>query len=324
MRRIGGNLTREQAERFGDYLFTRDIHVVTEQATDNSYEVWAKEEDQLQLAREELAQFRREPDAARYRVDRQANELRRRKEKEQREKLKLQQQFQPRRVPGMGGGSSSLVVALVIACAAASLLTNFGQRPTLGQIARSEGELPFSIKLFSQLTLVPILVDPEDVAQTEEVNPLSGILRGEVWRLVTPLLLHGSVMHLLFNGIMLFQLGRIVEVFRGPLFMLALFLIGGIVGMFAQAYAPVSLGGSVRVIGASGGVLALFTYLWLRPMVEPTLPFRMPPFNVAIVLGFVVLCMVPGFMPNVANIAHLGGIAVGAVAAAGALEFLHR
>lgn len=323
MRRIGGDLTREQAERFGDYLFTRDIHVVTEMASDNSYEVWAKEEDQLQLAREELAQFRSDPEAARYRVDRKANDLRRRKEKEQREKLKLQQQFKPRAVPVAGAGSSSLVVALVIACAAASLLTNFGSI-SRGQIARAEGQIPFSIKLYSQLTLVPILVDPHDVTQTEEVHPLSGIMRGEVWRLVTPLLLHGGVMHLLFNGIMLFQLGRIVEVFRGPWFMLMLFLIGGIVGMFAQAYAPVSLGGSMQVIGASGGVLALFTYLWLRPMVEPTLPFRMPPFNVAIVLGFVVLCMIPGFMPNVANIAHLGGMAVGAVAAAGAFEFLRR
>ncbi|WP_164103183.1 rhomboid family intramembrane serine protease [Candidatus Laterigemmans baculatus] len=323
MRRIGGNLTREQAERFGDYLLTRDIHVVTEPGADDSYEVWAKEEDQLGVAREELAQFRSDPEAARYRVDRQAKELRRRQEKEQREKLKLQQPFKPRRVPTAHGGSTSLVVGLVIACAAASLLTNFGD-VSPAQVARAEGGIPFSIKLFSKLTLVPVLEDPAEVAPSEAMRPLAGILQGEVWRLVTPLFLHGSVMHLLFNAIMLYQLGRIVEVFRGPWFMLALFLIGGIVGMFAQAYTPVSLGGSTLVIGASGGVLALFTYLWLRPMVEPTLPFRIPAFNVAFVLGFVVLCMIPGFMPHVANIAHLGGIAVGAVAAAGALEFLRR
>lgn len=320
MRRIGGELTRQQAERISDYLFTQNIPVAVEATSEDSYELWAKEEDQLERARDELAEFLKEPDAPRYRVNRQASELRRQQEKEKRQKLKLQRKFQPRHT----GGSGTLVVPLIVACALLSLLTNFGKPPTRAQIARADGEVPFSFRLFDKLTLLPVLVQRGDADADQDRGPLSAVARGQVWRLVTPLLLHGSVWHLLFNGFMLYQLGRITEMLRGRWFMLALFLVGGIVGMFAQAYTPISLGGSVHVIGASGGVLALFTYLWLRPMVEPGLPFRMPPMNAAIIFGFVILCMIPGFFPNVANLAHLGGIAVGAVAAAGAFEFLHR
>lgn len=321
MRRIGGNLTRQQADRITDYLFTQDIHVAVEPTSDDAYELWAKDEDQLQRARQELAEFLQDPDAPRYRVNRQASDLRRQQEKEKRQKLKLQRKFQPR---GGAGGAGSLVIPLIAACVLLSLLTNFGHPPTRGQLARAEGRPPFSYTLYNQLTLVPVFVPRDELEARRELGPLSAVARGQVWRLITPLLLHGSVWHLLFNSLMLFQLGRVVEMLRGRWFMLALFLVGGIVGMFAQAYGPRSLGGSPYVIGASGGVLALFTYLWLRPMVEPGLPFRMPPTNVVIVIGFVVLCMVPGFFPNVANLAHLGGIGLGAVAAAGAFEFLHR
>lgn len=320
MRRIGGNLTRQQADRITDYLFTQDIPVAVEPTSDGTFELWAKDEDQLQRAREELNEFLADPDAPRYRVNRQASDLRRQQEKEKRRKLKLQRKFQPRGA----GGSGWLVISLVAACVLVSLLTNFGNPPSHAQLAGGDGELPFSFRLYDKLTLVPTLVDPRDADQPRDSGPLSAIARGEVWRLITPLLLHGGIMHLLFNSLMLYQLGRILEMVRGRWFMLALFLVGGIVGMFAQAYGPDALGGSVRVIGASGGVLALFTYLWLRPMFDPGMPFRMPPTNVAIVFGFVILCMIPGFFPGIANLAHLGGIGVGAVAAAGAFEFLSR
>lgn len=321
MRRIGGNLTRPQAERISEYLFTQDILVAVEETSNGTFEVWAKDEDQLEKAREELAEFLQDPDAPRYRVNRRASELRRQQEKEKQKKLKLQRKFQPR---AAGTAAGSLVVPLIIACVLLSLLTNFGDPPNRAQLMRSEGQLPFSFQLYNQLTLVPRVIDTKDPHAPDPSDPLSAVAQGQVWRLVTPLLLHGGVMHLLFNSLMLYQLGRIVEMVRGRWFMLALFLIGGIVGMFAQAYGPPSLGGSPYVIGASGGVLALFTFLWLRPMLDPSMPFRMPPTNVMIVIGFVVLCMIPGFFPGVANLAHLGGMGVGAVAAAGALEFLRR
>lgn len=321
MRRIGGNLTRPQAERLSDYLFTRDISVAVEETSDGTYEVWAKDEDQLEKAREELSEFLQNPDAPRYQVNRRANELRRQQEKEKRKKLKLQRKFQPR---GVGTTAGSLVVPLIIACVLLSLLTNFGDPPNRAQLMRSEGQLPFSFRMYNQLTLVPRVIDADDPNAPDPSNPISAIAQGQVWRLVTPLLLHGGVMHLLFNSILLYQLGRIVEMLRGRWFMLALFLIGGIVGMFAQAYGPPALGGSPYVIGASGGVLALFTYLWLRPTVDPSMPFRMSMTNVMIILGFVVFSMVSNLFPNIAHLAHLGGIGVGAVAAAGALEFLGR
>jgi GlpG protein len=317
MRKIGGDLSKDQANRFSDYLLTIGIDAVVDQAEGDRYELWARHEDQLQDAKLQLREFQSDPEASRYQVDKKAETLRRRQEKERREKLKLQQRFKPQKVSARTAGGR-VTIGVILVCAAVSLVTDFGN-VSVRQIQRDGGTIPMNFRIYNSLTLLPQIDRPADA------GPLDAVFRGQVWRLVTPIFLHGNIMHLVFNCLFLFSFGRVVETLFGPMFFLLLFLIGGIVGLLAQAYGPLAFGASPDSIGASGGALALFSFLWLRPRFEPATPFRVMPTTALFVMGFVILSMLP-FAPigNVANLAHLGGLVAGAVIAAGPLDSLRR
>ena len=320
MRKIGGDLTKDQAERFADFLLTKGIEAIVEEGNANHFDVWARHEDQLTEARQELQSFLAEPDAERYRVNRQAVALRRQQEQEKRERLKLQRQFKPRSSsPLSGSGRATLVI--IALCVIASIATDFAE---IGPRVQSLDDLPFRTQLYSNLRLIPLEAYAREGLDAE-ATPFKAVLQGQVWRLVTPIFLHGSPMHLIFNCLFLFSFGRIIETLYGPVFLVTLFILGGVFGILAQVYGPVSLGATPNAIGASGGALALFSFLWLRPNFEPSLPFRVSTFNVMFVLGFVVLCMLPiAPIPNVANLAHVGGLVWGAVTATGIFDFLRR
>lgn len=324
MRKIGGDLSEEHAGRLADYLFTEGILTVVEQSSTGQFELWAKNEDQLDQAKQSLVAFRLAPDDAKFKVDRQAESLRRQKEKENREKLRLQQSFKPKAIPGLpgagmaGGIATRATMGIIVLCVVTSFLTSFGELPRLMETSAGE-PLPITVRIYDSLTLLPM-------AAPEDAGPMWAVIKGQVWRLITPIFLHGGMMHLAFNCLFIFFFGRVVETIFGPRLFVALFILGGILGIFAQAYGPEQFGGSPHVIGASGGALALFSFLWLRPMLEPTIPFRIPTLNVALILGMVVISMtsVGSLGGNVANLAHLGGLVMGAIAAAGALDVLRR
>jgi GlpG protein len=320
MRKIGGDLTKDHALRFADFLLTKGIEAVVEEAGENRFEIWARHEDQLSEARQELQNFLAEPDAEQYRVDRKAETLRRQKEQENRAKLKLQRQFKPQSAsPLSGSGRATLVIILL--CVIASIATDFAE---IGPRVQSLDDLPLRTQLYSNLRLVPLEAYAEE-GRNAEATPFKAVFQGQIWRLITPIFLHGSPMHLVFNCLFLFSFGRIVETLYGPLFFVVLFILGGVFGILAQIYGPISLGATPNAIGASGGALALFSFLWLRPNFEPSLPFRVSPLNVILVLGFVVVSMLPiAPIPNVANLAHLGGLVWGAVTATGISDFLRR
>jgi rhomboid protease GluP len=77
------------------------------------------------------------------------------------------------------------------------------------------------------------------------------ILRGELWRLITPVLLHGNLMHIAFNMYALFSLGPSLERHYGHSRFLMLYLIGGFTGnalSFVLSPNP-SLGASTAIFG---------------------------------------------------------------------------
>jgi rhomboid protease GluP len=80
------------------------------------------------------------------------------------------------------------------------------------------------------------------------------ILAGEVWRLITPVLLHGSLLHIGFNMYALFIFGPALERDYGHWRFLAMYLLsafGGNVLSFLFSSAP-SLGASTAIFGLIG------------------------------------------------------------------------
>ena len=85
-----------------------------------------------------------------------------------------------------------------------------------------------------------------------KVNSL--ILEGELWRLITPMLLHGSLPHIIFNMYALYALGPSLESSYGHSRFLALYLIAGFAGnVLSFLFSPnPSLGSSTAIFGLIG------------------------------------------------------------------------
>ncbi|MEM6688460.1 MAG: rhomboid family intramembrane serine protease [Planctomycetota bacterium] len=147
-------------------------------------------------------------------------------------------------------------------------------------------------------------------------DPLAQIREGQVWRLITPMFLHGDEMHLVFNMLCIFVLGSTIERVHGSFFILALLIVTQISGMLLQAlvppldWIPEFLHGNPHAIGASGAAYGLLGFLWIRPLVDRNYPIQLDPLNVVMMLGWLVYCMTP-YMQGVANGAHLGGLLAG-------------
>jgi GlpG protein len=149
-------------------------------------------------------------------------------------------------------------------------------------------------------------------------DPLCSIERGEVWRLVTPIFLHGSPLHLVFNMLWLVQLGGQIEAQRGTWRFAAIVLLTAAISCMAQAIAPAWQGnaildafrGGIPFGGMSGVVYGLFGYVWMRSLFEPGSGFIMPQSTVIILIAWLFICMT-GLVGNVANVAHLVGLVVG-------------
>lgn len=131
---------------------------------------------------------------------------------------------------------------------------------------------------------------------------LVGIADGEYWRLLTPVLLHASVVHLLVNMVSLWFLGPFLEQALGRARYLTLFVVGAMGGS-ALSFA---LGApNVLSVGASGAVFAL---------VGALIPiYRRLRLSVGPVLVMIAVNAFIGFsIPSIDWRAHLGGLLTGA------------
>jgi len=153
---------------------------------------------------------------------------------------------------------------------------------------------------------------------TENYLALSGIgIRNfYLWQFVTYMFLHGGVLHLMVNIFTLFLAGREVEGITGRGNFLGIYFLGGLIGGLGQ----VLLGpADVPLVGASAGVFALLiAFTTIYPEVQLTvflffvIPVRLKARVLAYLLvGFSLVCLLAGFMPEVGHTAHLGGCLVG-------------
>jgi rhomboid protease GluP len=79
---------------------------------------------------------------------------------------------------------------------------------------------------------------------------------GEWWRLVTPIFLHGGLLHIVFNTMVLLQLGPLVEEEYGTERFFLVYLVTGIAGNVAS-----QLLGTRPTVGASSAILGLMGLL---------------------------------------------------------------
>jgi membrane associated rhomboid family serine protease len=148
----------------------------------------------------------------------------------------------------------------------------------------------------------------------------NAIARGHLWQLLTFQFLHAGFVHVLFNGICLYFLGRILETAISTRHFLQLYFGAGIAGGVVQALGTLILPVNfpTPVVGASAGVsglLAAFSYLYPAQEIYLFFVLRFPArffFIFSVILStFFILVPAGGRDLGVAHGAHLGGLLFG-------------
>lgn len=190
-----------------------------------------------------------------------------------------------------------LTMAVLLVTAVVAAITRLGSDPT-------------TVVLF---TLVPLGADGYLLEQPD---------MSQWWRLITPIFLHFGVLHLAFNALWYWELGRRIEMRSGSLWLLGLTLLFALVSNVSQWL----IGGSVLFGGLSGVLYGVLGYCWLYQWIAPNVHFDLPKGVVILMLVWLVLCLTGlvtllGF-GAIANTAHVSGLLIGCVtgALAGALS----
>ncbi len=314
MRRIGFLEGSSEAQRFCDYLISQQIDATVEAESDGSqrYAIWVKDEQALELAREALQLYHTNPADSRFEASKQAREIRAQQAAENRKRLQNLKKM-PRGNPNpLAGGRTPLTIATIVLCVLVGILSGFGN-PSIG-IDRTGRERPtLESRTYDALTFV----NRHDVKPGTRPadDPFVSIRRGQIWRLITPAILHGNISHLAMNMMGLFFLGTVIERLHGSRW-LALMLLGtALVASLVQVFWPAWNNGGPLMVGSSGVTYGLFGYILLRPQFDPFYPVRLPPMFQAIGIGFLIMGVMM-IVPGIANGAHVGGLAAGMLFAA--------
>ncbi len=183
-------------------------------------------------------------------------------------------------------------------------------------IALSLVVFPFSrLVADGELTAVAGLLTIVDLTQPGPLVWYTVFTTPELWRLLTPIFLHFSVIHIAFNCVVVFELGRRIETVNGTLWFCVVVMVLGILRNLGQFLLhPSPLFG-----GLSGVAYGLLGYILVSSKRFPgELLWKLRPGFAISLLVFLVLFttgVTEFFGLAVANAAHWSGLVAGAAMA---------
>lgn len=145
------------------------------------------------------------------------------------------------------------------------------------------------------------------------------IRKGEVWRLITPVVLHVDFLHILFNMLWVFYLGRMIE---GRISAVKYILLALIIGILSNTLQYLTSG--PFFMGYSGIVVGMAGFIWMRQRIAPWEGYPLQRMVLLFLMVFVVGMMllqltsfilirfdIAKFEMNIANMAHISGGLIG-------------
>uniref|UniRef100_A0A6U0S1P1 rhomboid protease n=1 Tax=Eucampia antarctica TaxID=49252 RepID=A0A6U0S1P1_9STRA len=147
-------------------------------------------------------------------------------------------------------------------------------------------------------------------------NALKILDDGENWRLLTPVLLHAGILHLIGNVHVQWDLGVFFEKEWGSAAWLIVYLTSGVGSSILSVYCMpdnISVGSSGAIMGLFGAKLSEIFVKWYEPRetILEKVGHAVRKEQLCMVSGGVVLVMLLSFIPYVDWAAHLGGLLSG-------------
>jgi GlpG protein len=286
MRLIGHIESDKDARTFGDFLYVQGIDNEAERDGDR-WAIWVHSDDQIPTAAKLLEEFRASPNDPRFLAGSPAEKLR--------EQTKAQNAAYQKRVvsakklfPGLTSyGFGVVTYALIFASAAIFLLSKMGD---------------------DRERLSPILIQPiqSDGDMVRWERGWSAVRRGEVWRLLTPIVIHFSFAHILFNMLWLRDLGSMFEARLSSTYFFVFVLVVGAASNAAQYFVT-----GYPVFGGMSGVnYALIGYAWIRGRFDPGAGVHLDRQSLIWALIWFAACFT-GYLGPIANTAHGVGLVLG-------------
>ena len=283
MRLLGKIVNLEQATLLAEYLNIQGIEVAIEQAEDGAV-VWVRDEDHVPRAQHEFLLFVKNPQDPVY----EATLLH---DRQQQSKKSLARASHPLKTAKRSATARH-----------ASLEPPVKEKDDSSPMLQRSlaARAPLTVVLVTLSLLVALMINQASLSsvkrglsfwdtahQVDEQwernrNGWDDIARrGQVWRLITPSFLHQFSGLLVFNLILLFFLGSLVESRYGTLRVAIIVLAAAIAGNIGEY----TFGQQPEFGGISGVVFGLFGYACVNSMLDPDSKVRIPP---VVVIGMIV------------------------------------
>lgn len=287
--RVIGEIQSEAAARiFGDFLHAQGIASELEPGAGDGWTVWVKSDDDCARGEEFLAAFLRNPADPRFATAASdAAEARRRADADQ---AAYQRRVRNARTlfPSLQGYRfGPLTYLLIFICAGVFIATSLG-----------ENFEPVHLLWFSEHS--------HHGQFWRRIIDLPELREGQVWRLLTPIFIHMSLLHLVFNLMWLADLGSMIEGRQSTGLLSWLVLVLGVGSNLVQYMAT----GHPHFGGMSGVVYGLIGYMWIRSKLDPGCGLRLHQQTIVTSIIWFFLCFT-GWLGPIANGAHAGGLVMG-------------
>ena len=299
---------QREAERLAGYLVTQSIPSSVEEENDR-WVVWIVNDDDRETAQEVLEAFQQNPADNRYDTALvHAKKLAKQESGARKAIHRRQVDFAERWGSHSWNTHPATTTLIVISVLVAVVCTDWKriEPGTLGLPALCTNQDSVLLRHLYVADL-EIFVGRDGMRRIRYETPWNAVLRGEVWRPITPIFLHFTVLHILFNMIWMYQLASIVEFVKGTRQFLVLVFLIAVISNLAEFYWS-----GPRFGGMSGVVFGMIGYAWMHGKTQPHEGLGLRQETLVFAILWLFLCM-GGVVGHVANAAHLVGFVVGII-----------
>jgi rhomboid protease GluP len=179
----------------------------------------------------------------------------------------------------------------------------FIRNEDFGTFIRSYKVVTLLVLLNTLMWLYTSFIPSGSFLESRMIGANYWVAQGEYWRLVTPVFLHGSFGHLLFNSFSLILFAPALEHFLGKFKFLITYLSAGVI---ANIFTYILEGPQYIHVGASGAIFGLFGVYVYMVIYRKDLIDRV---NAQLVITILIISLLMTFTrSNINVVAHIFGL----------------